>query len=114
MPLGENWMNKQELVDAVAEKTGFSKADSKRAVEAALEAIENALKRGQKVTLVGFGTFQVRERAARVARNPKTGATIRVAAAKTPVLKAGKRLKEALSGGTDDPGPSIRRSRARS
>ncbi|MDH5524737.1 MAG: HU family DNA-binding protein [Desulfobulbaceae bacterium] len=107
-------MNKQELVYAVAGKTGLSKADSKRAVEAALEAIENALKSGRKVTLVGFGTFQVHVRAARVARNPKTGTMIKVAAAKTPMLKAGKRLKDAVTGGTDDPGPSIRRSKVRS
>lgn len=99
-------MNKQELVDAVAAETGLTKQQASEAVEAVFKSIEGALKKGECVSLVGFGTFAVRERAARQGRNPSTG-SMKIAAAKRRVLSAGKKLKEAASGGTDDPGPSI-------
>lgn len=100
-------MNKQELVNAVAEQAGLSNAEAKRAVDAIFDVIEKSLRQGQKVSLVGFGTFQVRQRAARTGRNPKTGGLIKISSSKTPTLSAGKRLREAVAGGTDDPGPSI-------
>lgn len=100
-------MNKKELVDAVAAEAGLTKKQARKAVEAVFEAIEGALKKGDRVSLAGFGTFSVRKRAARKGRNPNTGATIKIAATRRPVLSAGKKLKEAVSGGTDDPGPSI-------
>lgn len=100
-------MNKQELVDAVAAETGLTKNEARKAVDAVFTSIKNALTKGESVSLVGFGTFGVKKRMARSGRNPKTGALIKIAAKKMPVLAAGKRLKEAVSGGTDDPGPSI-------
>ena len=90
-------MNKSELVDHVAESADISKAAATRAVESALEAITQALGNGESVALVGFGTFLVRERAARAGRNPKTGEAIQIAAAKVPAFKAGKALKDALN-----------------
>ena len=90
-------MNKSELVDHVAESADISKAGATRAVESALEAITQSLSNGEPVALVGFGTFLVRERAARAGRNPKTGEAIRIAAAKVPAFKAGKALKDALN-----------------
>lgn len=90
-------MNKTDLIDAVAEDTGLSKADASRAVDAVFDSVAGALKKGDKVSLVGFGTFLVRERAARQGRNPKTGETITIAAGKSPAFKAGKGLKDAVN-----------------
>ncbi|WP_367345200.1 HU family DNA-binding protein [Stenotrophomonas bentonitica] len=90
-------MNKTELIDAVAEAADLTKADSARAVDAVVASITKALKGGDAVTLVGFGTFQVRDRAARTGRNPKTGDTIKIAASKNPSFKAGKALKDAVN-----------------
>lgn len=90
-------MNKTDLIDAVAEEAGLSKADAGRAVDAVFDSISGALKGGNKVSLVGFGTFLVRERAARQGRNPKTGETITIAAGKSPAFKAGKGLKDAVN-----------------
>lgn len=90
-------MNKTELVDAVAEKADMSKASAARAVDAALEAIGGSLAQGDQVALIGFGTFLVRDRAARSGRNPRTGETINIAAAKVPAFKPGKALKDAVN-----------------
>lgn len=90
-------MNKSELVDAVASATDSSKADAQRSVDAVLDSITGALKKGDKVALTGFGTFEVRDRAARTARNPQTGETIQVKASKAPAFKAGKSLKDAVN-----------------
>ncbi len=90
-------MNKTELIDAVAETADLSKADAGRAVDAVISTVTKALKSGDSVTVVGFGTFQVRERAARSGRNPKTGATIQINASKNPAFKAGKALKDAVN-----------------
>lgn len=90
-------MNKAEVIDAVAEQADISKAAAGRAVEAMTQIIGNALKRGDSVTLVGFGTFSVRERAARSGRNPRTGETIQIRASRLPVFKPGKALKDAVS-----------------
>lgn len=89
-------MNKSELIEKVAEKTGLTKKDSGKAVEAVVGAIRAALEAGDKVSLVGFGTFDVRKREARKGRNPQTGKEIKIAARKVPVFKAGKPLKEAV------------------
>ena len=88
-------MNKTDLVNAVAAE-GLAKKDAAKAVDAVFAAIEGALKKGDKVQLVGFGTFEVRERAARDGRNPHTGEAIKIEAAKTPAFKAGKALKDAV------------------
>ena len=90
-------MNKVELVAAVAEKAELSKKDAEKAVAAVFAAIEEAVAAGDKVQLVGFGTFEVRERAARTGRNPQTGAEIKIAASKQPAFKAGKALKDAVA-----------------
>ena len=90
-------MNKTELIDAVAEEAEVSKAEAGRAVDAVISSITKALKKGDSVTLVGFGTFQVRKRAARTGRNPKTGDTIKIKASKNPAFKAGKALKDAVN-----------------
>ncbi len=90
-------MNKSELIDRIAESADLSKADAGRALDAAIEAITTALKNGEQVALVGFGTFVVKERAARTGRNPQTGAEINIAAAKAPAFKPGKALKDALN-----------------
>ena len=90
-------MNKTELIAAVAEKADLSKKDAEAAVNAALEAITAALQEGDKVQLVGFGSFEVKTRAARVGRNPKTGEEIPISEARLPVFKAGKALKDAVS-----------------
>jgi DNA-binding protein HU-beta len=89
-------MNKSELINAVADKADVSKADAGRAVDAFFEVVGKALKKRDKVSLVGFGTFLVRERAARTGRNPKTGAPIKIKASKTPAFKAGKALKDSI------------------
>lgn len=89
-------MNKSELVAAVAEQAELSKADAGKAIDALVEVIAAALKANDKVSLVGFGTFAIRERAARTGRNPKTGKTLKIAASKNPSFKAGKALKDAV------------------
>lgn len=89
-------MNKSELVSSVAEKAELTKKDAEKAVNALFSAIEEALAKGDKVQLVGFGTFEVRERSARKGRNPQTGEEIEIAAAKVPAFKAGKALKDAI------------------
>lgn len=89
-------MNKSELVGKVAEKSGLSKKDSEKAVNAMIDAIGEALAQGDKVSLVGFGTFEVRERAPRTGRNPQTGEEIAIPATKVPAFKAGKALKESV------------------
>ena len=89
-------MNKSELIAAVAEQADLSKADAGKAIDALVEVIGVALKNSDKVSLVGFGTFVVRERAARTGRNPKTGKTLKIAASKNPSFKAGKALKDAV------------------
>lgn len=90
-------MNKAQLVDAVADSTDISKAAAGRAVDAVFDTIAKSLKQRDTVTLVGFGTFTVRERAARSGRNPRTGETIHIKPSVTPVFKAGKGLKDAVS-----------------
>ena len=90
-------MNKSELADAVAEAAGLSKADGARALDAVIDSITNTLKSGDTVSLVGFGTFQVKQRNARQGRNPRTGETIQIAASKVPSFKAGKGLKDAVN-----------------
>ncbi|MBS1155509.1 MAG: DNA-binding protein [Proteobacteria bacterium] len=89
-------MNKSELIDAIAESAGLTKAQSGKALDAAVEAIANALKSGDEVTLVGFGSFYVADREERTGRNPRTGETIKIAAAKQPKFRAGKSLKDAV------------------
>ncbi|NLZ87660.1 MAG: HU family DNA-binding protein [Gammaproteobacteria bacterium] len=90
-------MNKSELIDAIAEKGGLSKADAGKALDATIAYVTEALKAGDTVTLVGFGTFGVKERAARTGRNPQTGATLEIKASKVPSFKAGKGLKDAVA-----------------
>ncbi len=90
-------MNKTELIDRIAESADISKASAGRALDAALDAITDSLKQADPVALVGFGTFTVRERAARTGRNPQTGQPIQIAAAKVPAFKPGKALKDALN-----------------
>jgi len=89
-------MNKTELISAVAEKTAMTKKDVEKTIGAVLESIEEALARGEKVQLVGFGTFETRQRAARKGRNPQTGEEIHIPATKVPVFKAGKSLRDAV------------------
>ncbi|MCB1683009.1 MAG: HU family DNA-binding protein [Pseudomonadales bacterium] len=96
MTKGQN-VNKTELIDRIAESADISKASAGRALDAALEAITDSLKKADPVALVGFGTFTVRERAARTGRNPQTGAPIQISAAKVPAFKPGKALKDALN-----------------
>lgn len=90
-------MNKVELIAAVAAKAGLSKKDAEKAIVAVVESIEEALVKGDKVQLIGFGTFEVRERAARVGRNPQTKEEIQIDASKQPVFKAGAALKKAVN-----------------
>ena len=90
-------MNKTELVAAVAEQTGITKKQAEEAVKAFTEAVTAALVKGEKVQLVGFGTFEVSERPARQGRNPRTGESMDIAAAKAPKFKAGKALKDAVN-----------------
>ncbi|MDD3610075.1 MAG: HU family DNA-binding protein [Halothiobacillaceae bacterium] len=91
-------MNKSELIDAMAASANISKADAGRALDAFIDAVGTALKSGDQVTLVGFGTFLVREREARSGRNPRTGETIEISASRLPSFKAGKGLKDAVNG----------------
>lgn len=90
-------MNKTDLINAVAESTGLGKGDATKAVESVIDTVTNALRGGDQVALVGFGTFSVRDRAARTGRNPRTGETIQIPASRNPVFKAGKGLKEAVN-----------------
>jgi DNA-binding protein HU-beta len=90
-------VNKSELIDEIADSADISKAAAGRAVDAVVESVTNALKGGDQVTLIGFGTFSVKDRAARTGRNPQTGAEIQIAAAKIPSFKAGKALKDAVN-----------------
>lgn len=90
-------MNKTELIAAVAEKAELSKKDAEKAIKAFTEAVSEELVNGGKIQLVGFGTFEVSERAAREGRNPKTGETMTIAASKTPKFKAGKALKDMVN-----------------
>ncbi len=90
-------MNKQELIAVMAEKANLSKKDAEAALNAFVCAVEDALVKGDKVQLVGFGGFEVRERAARTGRNPQTGAEMKIDAAKVPAFKAGKALKDLIN-----------------
>ena len=90
-------MNKAEFVGAVADTAELTKVDAAKAVEAVIDVIKTALKKGDTISLVGFGTFTVRKRAARSGRNPRTGQTIKIKASKNPAFKAGKALKDALN-----------------
>jgi DNA-binding protein HU-beta len=90
-------MNKSEIIEAVAEAANISKAQAGHAVEAVIDSIRDALAKGDSVTLIGFGTFTVRERPARTGRNPRTGEPLDIKAAKVPVFKPGKVLKEVVN-----------------
>jgi DNA-binding protein HU-beta len=90
-------MNKAELIDAIADSADLTKADAGRALDGVIDAITAALKKGETVSLVGFGSFAVKERAERQGRNPQTGDSITIAAAKIPSFKAGKALKDAVN-----------------
>ena len=90
-------MNKSELIDAIAANSGLSKADAGRALDGFTAAITNALVAGDSVSMVGFGTFSVKHRAARAGRNPRTGETIQIKASNIPAFKAGKALKDAVN-----------------
>lgn len=89
-------VNKSELIDSIAESADISKAAAGRALDAMTNSVTGALKKGDQVTLIGFGTFSVKDRAARTGRNPQTGAEIKIAASKVPGFKAGKALKDAV------------------
>lgn len=91
-----NVMNKTDLVNAVAEKSELSKKDAGKAVDAVFESVMDSLKDGEKVQIIGFGNFEVRERSARKGRNPQTGEEIEIAASKVPAFKPGKALKDAV------------------
>jgi DNA-binding protein HU-beta len=90
-------MNKSDLIDAIAANSGLNKADAGRALDGFTSAITGALKRGDSVSMVGFGTFAVKRRAARAGRNPRTGETIQIKASNNPSFKAGKALKDAVN-----------------
>ena len=90
-------MNKQELIENIADSADITKAAAGRALDSVIDSITDSLKSGDSVVLVGFGTFSVRDRAARTGRNPQTGAEIQIAAAKVPAFKAGKALKDAVN-----------------
>ncbi|MDP2144716.1 MAG: HU family DNA-binding protein [Gallionella sp.] len=91
-------MNRKELIDALADKTGSTKADADRNIAALIDIVTATLKKGDSIALVGFGTFEVRKRAARTGRNPATGAELKIKASKVPAFKAGKALKDAVNG----------------
>ena len=91
-------MNRKELVEALAAKTESTKADAERAVAGLIDIISDTLKKGDSITLVGFGTFEVRKRAARTGRNPKTGEELKIKASKVPAFKAGATLKATVNG----------------
>lgn len=90
-------MNKAELVSAIADKTSLSKKDAEAAIKAFTEVVAEELKKGEKIQLVGFGTFEVSERAARTGRNPQTGKEMKIPASKAPKFKAGKALKDSIN-----------------
>lgn len=90
-------MNKAELIEAVAASAGITKAEAGRAIDGMTDAVSAALKKGEAVTLIGFGTFKVSQRNARTGRNPQTGAELKISARKAPVFNAGKALKDALN-----------------
>ena len=90
-------MNKGELIAALASKTEMTKKDSETALNAVLDVIADSLKKGDKVQLIGFGTFEAKKRPARVARNPRTGESVKIPACKAPVFKAGKALKDTVN-----------------
>ena len=90
-------MNKTDLIDAIADSADISKAAAARALDGFVGAVTDALKKGDQVSLIGFGSFTVRERAARTGRNPQTGETINIKASKNPAFKAGKALKDAVN-----------------
>ena len=90
-------MNKTEFIAAIAEKAELSKKDAEKALKAFTDVVEEELKKGEKIQLVGFGTFEVSERAAREGRNPQTGATMKIEACKVPIFKPGKALKDAVN-----------------
>jgi DNA-binding protein HU-beta len=94
---GSVQMNKSDLIDAMADSADISKAAASRALDGLLDAITEAVKKDDTVSIVGFGTFLLRERAARTGRNPKTGQTIEIAASKSPAFKAGKAFKDAVN-----------------
>lgn len=100
-------MNKSELVRAIAKQAGISQADARRVVDALVGSVKGALRGGQDVSIAGFGTFVVRRRAVRTGRNPRSSSSIKIEAQVTPSLRASKKLRKLVSGGTDDPGPSI-------
>jgi DNA-binding protein HU-beta len=89
-------MTKTDLIAKVADMAGMTKVDANKAVDAVVEAVQASLAKGEKVTWTGFGTFEVRNRAARMGRNPQTGAPLHIAASKTPAFKSGKSLKDAV------------------
>ena len=95
--VGVKLMNKTELVAAIAEQTNLSKKDAEAALKAFIDVVSEELKKGEKVQLVGFGTFEVSDRAAREGRNPQTGETMEIKASKTPKFKAGKALKDMMN-----------------
>ena len=90
-------MNKSELINALVEKTGFSKKNAETALNAFVDTVKGSLAKGEKVQLIGFGTFSVKERAAREGRNPRTGEVVKIKAAKAPAFKAGKALKDKVN-----------------
>jgi DNA-binding protein HU-beta len=90
-------MNKQELITAIAEKAEMEKDDAKKALNAFIEVVGDELKKGEKIQIIGFGTFEVSERAAREGRNPQTGETMEIKASRNPKFKAGKALKDSLN-----------------
>jgi len=96
-------MNKADLIESIASSADLSKASAGRALDAAIESITKALQKGDTITLVGFGTFSVRNRAARMGRNPRTGEEIQIKASKVPRFKAGKKFKAAISTGGTGP-----------
>lgn len=91
-------MNKTELIDAAAESSGLGRSEVQQALESVLDEITQAVRRGEKVALTGFGNFELRERAARTGRNPQTGEAMQVAASKAPAFKPGKAFKDAVNG----------------
>lgn len=90
-------MNKSEFIQAMSEKSGLTVKDATTALNATLEVIQESLQKGESVSLVGFGTFEVKERAARTGKNPRTGEAVKIPAARVPVFKAGKGLKDAVA-----------------
>lgn len=90
-------MNKSDLINAIAEESGLTKADAGRALDATITSVGNALKGGDSISLIGFGTFSVKERSARTGRNPQTGEAIQIKASKIPSFKAGKTLKDSVN-----------------